>query len=87
MNRRPDPPPLPTDDRRFVAAGTALWGLALLVSLVFAGRLADSGKLWLLGTCASGFGLGLVGLVYVRRRAAAIARDAAAATGQNDPTL
>jgi hypothetical protein len=76
--RRPDPPPLRTDDVRVVTVGTALWGVALVVALVLRGRLDDDGHLWWLGTCAAGFALGLVGLAYTRRRAAAIARDEAA---------
>jgi hypothetical protein len=75
--RRPDPPPVPTNDVRTVVVGTALWAAGLLLCLVFYGRLRDSGKLWWLGTCACGFALGLIGLVYTRRRAAAIARDEA----------
>lgn len=76
MERRPDPPPLPTDDVRTVVVGTALWGVALVVSAV-AGN-ADAA--W---TCAAGFALGFVGIAYTRRRAAAIARDAR--IGQNEP--
>ena len=78
MRRRPDPPPLRTNDVRTVTIGTALWGVAFLVLLPFHARLSDDGRLWWLGTCAAGFGLGLVGLAYVRRRAAAITRDEAA---------
>lgn len=81
--RRPDPPPVRTDDVRVVTVGTALWGVAFLAALVFRDRLRDGGHLWWLGTCAAGFVLGLVGLAYTRRRAAAIARDEAAARSQN----
>lgn len=84
--RKPDPPPLRTDDVRTVAVGTVLWAVALVALLPFWSRLEDSGRLWWVGTCASGFALGLIGLVYTRRRAAAIARDdaAAAAVGASD---
>jgi hypothetical protein len=64
---------------RVVLVGTALWAVAFLVLLPFTGWLRDHGHLWWLGACAAGFLLGLVGLAYTRRRAAAIARDAAAA--------
>jgi hypothetical protein len=66
--RRPDPPPVPTNDLRVVVVGTALWALGLLLTLVFQARLRDGGHLWWIGTCAAGFGLGLVGIRYVRRR-------------------
>ncbi len=56
-------------DVRVVQIGTAAWGVAFLALLPF--------RLWWLGTCACGFVLGLIGLAYVRRRAAAIARDEA----------
>lgn len=77
--RKPDPPPLRTDDVRTVAVGTVLWAVALVALLPFWSRLEDAGRLWWVGACASGFALGLVGLAYTRRRAAAIARDEAAA--------
>ncbi|HVE99002.1 MAG TPA: DUF2530 domain-containing protein [Mycobacteriales bacterium] len=78
MPRRPDPPPLDTDDVRTVLVGTAIWTVALLALLPFAGALAAADRLWLLAMCACGIGLGVVGLVYCRRRARAIARDRAA---------
>jgi hypothetical protein len=83
--RRPDPPPVETNDVRTVTIGTALWGVAFLALLPFQDRLRDNGRLWWLGACAFGFGLGLVGLAYTRRRAAAIARDEVARTGQDGP--
>lgn len=67
--RHPSPPPLRTNDVRPVAIGTVLWGVAFLVLLPFHDRLEDAGRLWWIPTCAAGFLLGLVGLVYVRRRA------------------
>jgi hypothetical protein len=71
MERKPDPPPLRTDDVRTVQAGAALWALALVVFAVLQDWSA-------VATCAAGLGLGFVGIVYMRRRAAAIARDEAA---------
>ena len=66
--RRPDPPPVPTNDLRVVVVGTALWAVALLVTLLFHARLREDGHLWWIATCAVGFGLGLVGIRYTRRR-------------------
>ncbi|MET1037329.1 MAG: DUF2530 domain-containing protein [Aeromicrobium sp.] len=53
---------------RTVEVGTALWLVAFLGLLPFYGRLEESGHLWWLWTCLAGFGLGLFGLEYCRRR-------------------
>jgi NO-binding membrane sensor protein with MHYT domain len=82
--RRPDPPPVRTDDVRVVTVGTVLWGVAFVVALLFRTTLRDDGHLWWLGACAAGFALGLVGLAYTRRRAAAIARDQATPARSQD---
>lgn len=80
--RHPDPPPLRTNDVRPVLVGTVLWAVAFVALLPFHERLRDAGHLWWIATCAAGFGLGLIGLVYVRRRERAIARDEAS---HNEP--
>ena len=67
------PTPIDDDGVRSVAVGTALYGIATVVS-VFA---ASAEVAW---TCAAGFALGLVGVAYCVRRRNAIARDAAAST-------
>lgn len=74
--RRPDPPPLETNDSAVVLIGTSLWAGALLVLAVL--ELADLARVrgWWLGMCGYGVALGLFGLYYVRRRHQAIARDA-----------
>jgi hypothetical protein len=51
-----------------VAIGTAAWALTFVALLPFYGALADHGRVWLLWTCLAGFGLGLLGLEYCRRR-------------------
>ena len=73
--RRPDPPPLETNDVAVVLIGTSLWAGALLVLAVL--ELADLARVrgWWLGMCGYGVALGLFGLYYVRRRQSAIARD------------
>lgn len=76
MERKPDPPPLRTDDVRTVWVGTGVWAGALVVSLV----LGEAEAAW---TCVAGVLLGFVGVAYMRRRAAAIARDEA---GQKEPS-
>ena len=60
--------PLDVDGVRTVEVGSALWLLGFLALLPFYGRLADDGHLWWLWTCLTGFGLGLLGLEYCRRR-------------------
>jgi hypothetical protein len=62
-----------------VTVGTVLWGIALVVTFLARGRLAESGSQWWVWTCATGLGLGLFGCWWVRRRRAAIAARAAAA--------
>ncbi|MDT7572476.1 MAG: hypothetical protein QOE05_2650 [Actinomycetota bacterium] len=76
--RRPDPPPLETNDVAIVAGGTVAWAVACVALLIarFAG--ADVHTWWIV-MCASGAALGLVGVRYCQRRRDAIARDAAAA--------
>jgi hypothetical protein len=58
--------------------GTGLWLLAFVALLPFYSRLEESGRLWWLWTCLAGFGLGLFGVEYCRRRRKARAAQAAA---------
>jgi hypothetical protein len=66
--RRPDPEPLETDDVRIVAIGTALWVLALVLTLIFRGRLSDNGNEDWVWIALAGAFLGLIGIRHVRRR-------------------
>ena len=75
--RRPDPPPLETDDVRTVAVGTAAWAVALVVLLVLRVTGATRVEGWWIAMCACGTVLGLLGVQYCRRRHAAIERDKA----------
>ena len=68
--RRPAPEPLATSDVAAVAVGTALWAIALVLTLVLHDRLADDGRGDWVWIAAAGVFLGLVGLWHVRRRAA-----------------
>ena len=67
--RRPDPAPLKTDDRKVILVGLVLWILALAGMLLFLGALQESGLVWLLWTVVVGLGLGLVLLAYTTKRA------------------
>ena len=69
------PEPLATDGVAAVAVGTALWGAALVVTLVLRGTLSDDGRLWWVATCVCGVVLGLVGLAYSVRRRDSLRRD------------
>lgn len=75
--RRPDPPPLESDDVRAVAAGTAAWAVGLVVLIVL--RVTDAARVetWWLVMCGYGLLLGVVGVRYCQRRHAAIERDKA----------
>lgn len=60
--------PLDVDGTRTIAVGTALWLAAFLLLLPFYGQLHASHRLWWLWTCLAGFGLGIIGWDYCRRR-------------------
>jgi uncharacterized membrane-anchored protein len=66
--RRPDPAPVKTDDRKVVLVGLVLWIVALGVMLALLPQLLESGLVWLLWTVVGGFVLGLGLLVYTARR-------------------
>ena len=75
-NRRPDPPPLETDDVTVIAIGTGMWAVGLVVLAVLELAAIMPVPNWWMGMCGYGVLLGLVGLHVVRRRHSAIARDA-----------
>lgn len=60
--------PLDVDGTRTVAVGTGLWLAAFVMLLPFYGRLEENGRVWWLWTCLAGFGLGVIGWDYCRRR-------------------
>jgi hypothetical protein len=66
--RRPDPPPLRTNDRLAVAIGMAVWAVLGVAALVLHGRLDDAGYGWLVWTPPAGIALGAFGLWYIRDR-------------------
>ena len=67
-DRRPDPAPVKTDDRKVVLVGLVLWIVALGVMLALLPQLQESGFVWLLWTVVGGLVLGLGLLVYTARR-------------------
>jgi hypothetical protein len=60
--------PLDVTGIRTVTVGTIVWLLGFLAILPFYSTLRDDGHGWWLWTCLAGFGLGLLGLEYCRRR-------------------
>ena len=65
--RRPDPIPAMTDDRRAVAVGLVAWVVAAIVILVTANPFGG-GNPTIIWTCVVGIALGIVGLIYTSRR-------------------
>ena len=63
-----DVEPLDVDGVRTIAVGTGRGMVAFLALLPFYGTLVENGTSWWLWTCVAGFGLGLLGLEYCRRR-------------------
>ncbi|GLZ16222.1 hypothetical protein Acsp04_64570 [Actinomadura sp. NBRC 104425] len=70
--RRPDPPPLETNDVGVAVAGTAAWAVALVVLLIVG--LPDEHRWWL-WVCVAGIGTGLFGIWYIPRLHRARARQ------------
>ncbi|MGV8912601.1 MAG: DUF2530 domain-containing protein [Rhodoglobus sp.] len=66
--RRPDPEPVETDDRKAMLVGVGLWVLGLAVLLIFIEPLNAAGNLWWLWAAVAGLVLGLIGLVYTHVR-------------------
>ena len=64
-----DVEPLDVTGVRTVTVGTVLFLVAGLALLPFHDRLEADDRQWWLWTCAVGFGLGLFGCFYTRRRA------------------
>jgi uncharacterized protein DUF2530 len=63
-----DVAPLDVDGTRTVAVGALLFLAAFVLMLPFRDRLEDSGRGWWIWTCLAGFGLGVAGWEYCRRR-------------------
>ncbi|WP_370617958.1 hypothetical protein [Mumia sp. Pv 4-285] len=71
----PDPKPLDVDGIRTMTVGAILWLAVFLGLLPFLGTLQRNGDVWWLWTCLAGFGLGLMGVEYCRRRKVALEAD------------
>lgn len=60
--------PMDVDGVRTMTVGTIIWGVIAVAMLPFIGSLEQDGRTWWLWTALAGFGLGLVGIEYCRRR-------------------
>ena len=67
-DRRPDPAPVPTNDRTTVLIGMAVWAVLWVLALAFHTRLADAGHGWWIWTPPAGILLGVWGLRYLHSR-------------------
>jgi hypothetical protein len=78
--RRPELPPMRTNDVLVAAIGTVAWAIALVVLLI-AG--APEGRHWWVWVCVAGICIGVFGMWYMpriqRSRDAQLARNAARA--------
>lgn len=67
--------PLDVDGVRTIAIGSVTWIVAFVAMLPFIGTLRDHDRLSWLWICIAGFGLGLIGVEYCRRRRNQLAEE------------
>lgn len=60
--------PMDVDGVRTMTVGTVLWAVAAVALIPFWGTLRDNGTQWWMWSALAGFGLGLLGIEYCRRR-------------------
>lgn len=60
--------PMDVDGVRTMTVGTIIWGVVAVGLLPFMGRLEELGRTWWIWAALAGFGLGLIGIEYCRRR-------------------
>jgi hypothetical protein len=69
--------PLDVDGVGAITYGTIAWAVAVALCLLLREQLAEAGRGWWLWVCVTGAVLGLAGIWFVRRRAAAYRARAA----------
>ncbi|MCB0917359.1 MAG: DUF2530 domain-containing protein [Actinobacteria bacterium] len=65
----PEVAPLDVDGVGAVTVGTIAWAIVFVVLFLLRDRLAESDSQWWIAVAGAGVVLGLLGLVYVTRRA------------------
>lgn len=60
--------PMDVDGVRTMTVGTVLWAVAAVALVPFWQTLRENGTEWWLWSALAGFGLGLIGIEYCRRR-------------------
>ena len=66
--RRADPAPIVTDDRKAMAIGLALWLVALVGVIIALPTLTAGDQAWWLEMCVTGLVLGVIGIAYTQWR-------------------
>ena len=66
--RKSHPEPVNVNAKKVVLIGTVLWVLVFVILLALYPTLADAGLEWWLHTAGVGVGLGVVGLIMIRKR-------------------
>lgn len=66
--------PMDVDGVRTMTVGTIAWAVIAVGLVPFLGTLDQQGRTWWLWTAVAGFGLGLIGIEYCRRRRDALGR-------------
>jgi len=83
-DRRPDPPPLETNDRAVVRFGIAVWTVLLVVALVLHPQLEEQGRGWWVWTPVVAIMLGCYGLWYLHRRASGRSSEPSSGSSNTD---
>ena len=71
---KPELAPLAVDGVCEVKIGTAIWAIALVLSLIFRAQLESQGFSGVFQICLAGVILGLLGQIYTRRRVNRLSR-------------
>lgn len=62
--RRPDPVPVVTDDRKAFGIGIVAWLVALVLLLVLTDTVTEPDRAWWVWTCVAGVVIGLGGMAH-----------------------
>lgn len=68
-----------------MTVGTVLWAVATIALIPFWGTLQGDGRQWWLWSALAGFGLGLIGIEYCRRRRRLMSAERQSLAGDGTP--